>query len=604
MTESFIEHECDVLVIGAGGAGLRAAIAAHETGMRTIVVCKSLLGKAHTVMAEGGAAAALGNFDDRDNWQVHFKDTMKGGKFLNNPQTVEIFAKEGPDRILELEKYGAVFDRNDKGLISQRPFGAHTYNRLNHIGDRTGLEMIRTLQDKAIGIGVDCHMEYTLTRLLVDSGKVTGAVGYVRETGQFVLYKAKAVVMATGGWGKMFRVTSNSWESTGDGGAMAYFAGAEMQDMEMLQFHPTGMVWPPGVRGVLVTEAVRGEGGILTNSAGDRFMFNPDYMPEQYKGQFAADGDEAHRWLDDKRNNRRPPELLPRDVVARSIYKEVQAGRGSTHGGAYLDITHRGADYIKHKLPSMYEQFHKLGDIDITTERMEVAPTIHYTMGGIRSTPEECATNIAGLYAAGECACGLHGANRLGGNSLTDLVVFGKRAGEYASEYARAAAAPAVADGAMQSAVEEMLRPLTGNGNENPFKLHREIQDIMSQHAGIARDAAGLREGIEKLEKVKERLRNLKAEGDRAYNPSWHGCMDVVCMATLAEATMRTAEMRPESRGAHWRLDYPGEDAEWAKKNTIVTFDGGQMVLRTEPVPEMTAEQKRLFEEPVGAKGA
>jgi len=607
MSEDYMTHECDVLIIGAGGAGLRAAIASIESGKKTILVCKSLLGKAHTVMAEGGAAAALGNFDSRDNWEVHFVDTMKGGKFLNNPRMVEIFAKEGPERILELEKYGAVFDRTDKGLIAQRPFGAHTYNRLNHVGDRTGLELIRTLQDKAVGIGVDCHMECTLTRLMLDNGRISGAFGYIRDTGEFVLYKAKAVVLATGGWGKMFRVTSNSWESTGDGAAMAYEAGAEMMDMEMVQFHPTGMVWPPGVRGLLVTEAVRGEGGTLTNSEGERFMFKPEYMPDQYKGQFADSGDEASKWLHDKKAFRRPPELLPRDVVARSIHKEVQAGRGSTHGGVYLNVSHRGEKYIKDKLPSMYEQFHKLGDIDITKEAMEVAPTIHYTMGGIRVVPETGATNVPGLYACGECACGLHGANRLGGNSLTDLLVFGKLTGDGAGDYAGRTSHGAVDESQIQTEQALLLAPLEGNGTENPFKLHGEVQEIMSECAGIARNDQSLREGLDRILALKKRLPMMKSEGDRQYNPMWHTCRDVRNMATLAEAILRAAIERKESRGAHWRTDFEMESPEWGGKNTIIVADGEEMTLETKPVPDIEPYLKALFDQPkveAGVKGA
>lgn len=593
--ETFDSFEYDVLVIGAGGAGLRAAIAAVESGASTGLVCKSLLGKAHTVMAEGGAAAALGNMNEPDDWRVHFVDTMKGGKFLNDPRTVEIFAKEAPERILELEKYGAVFDRTPDGKISQRPFGGHLYRRLNHVGDRTGLELIRTLQDKAVSLDVHTHMETTLTRLLLDDGLVIGAFGYVRDTGKFVLFRAKAVVLATGGWGKMFRVTSNSWESTGDGAAMAFFAGAQLKDMEMVQFHPTGMVWPPGMKGILVTEAVRGEGGILTNSLGERFMFKDEYMPEQYRGQFAEDEAEARRWLDDKKNNRRPPELLPRDVVARSIYKEVQAGRGSPHGGAFLDIRHRGAAYIKAKLPSMYEQFHRLGDIDITKERMEVAPTIHYTMGGISADPETCATTLPGLYAAGECACGLHGANRLGGNSLSDLLVFGRRAGLAAAEFAKANAPGKLDDTQVQDEMRSLLAPFEG-GTENPFHMHAEVQSIMGEHAGIARTTAGLEEGLAKMLTVKARLPNLKAEGGRAYNPSWHTCRDVVHMVALGEAILRSAAERKESRGGHWHLDYPDESEEWAKKNVTATYENGEVRIGSSPVPEMSAELKALFE--------
>src|SRR3954452_3106845 len=435
--EAYETFEHDVLVLGAGGAGLRAAIAVAMTGLNVGVVCKSLLGKAHTVMAEGGIAGDLGNLDKKDNWQVHFMDTMKGGGFLNNWRTVQLLTQEAPERVLELEQWGAVFDRTPEGLIMQRPFGGHPYRRLNHVGDRTALELIRTLQDKAVSVGMTCYMETTITRLLKDGDRVVGAFGYYRESGRFFAIKAKAIVLATGGWGRMYKVTSNSWESTGDGAVLAFNAGAELMGMEMVQFHPTGMVWPPGVRGLLVTEGVRGDGGVLRNGPGERFMFDPKYTPANYKGRYAETEAEATRWLDDKANNRPPPELLPRDVVARAIYREVLAGNGSEHGGVYLDVTHRGPDFIRRKLPSMYEQFHALGDVDITTQPMEVYPTIHYTMGGVRAEPETAATNLPGLYTAGESAAGVHGANRLGGNALCDILVFGRRAGEAAAQYAR-----------------------------------------------------------------------------------------------------------------------------------------------------------------------
>jgi succinate dehydrogenase / fumarate reductase flavoprotein subunit len=441
-------------------------------------------------------------------------------------------------------------------------------------------------------------MEITLTALLKDGGRVSGAIGYNRDSGKLIVFKAKAVVLATGGWGKMFKITSNSWESTGDGGAMAYDAGAELKDMEFVQFHPTGMVWPPGVRGLLVTEAVRGDGGILTNSKGDRFMFKPEYMPAQYVGQYAESPEEANRWLTDKTNYRRPPELLPRDVVARSIYKEVQAGLGSEHGGAYLDIRHRGAKFIKEKLPSMYDQFHTLGDIDITTQRMEVAPTIHYTMGGIRSEADSCATTLAGLYAAGECACGLHGANRLGGNSLSDLLVFGKRAGEYAAEFASKSGEVSLDEGQIEAETSLLLAPFAGSGNENPFQMHKELQAIMGEHAGIARTTQGLADGLAQLLKVKQRLSDLKAQGGREYNPSWHTCRDVRSMVTLAEAILRCAAERKESRGGHWYLDYPDESEVWAKQNTIAVQENGEMSVRTVPLAEMPAALQALFEDP------
>src|SRR6476646_3008 len=442
--EAYDTLEHDVLVIGAGGAGLRAVIAAAGAGLNVGVVCKSLLGKAHTVMAEGGIAGSLANLDKKDSWQVHFVDTMKGGQFLTNWRTVEILTKEAPERVLELEQYGAVFDRTPDGLIMQRPFGGHTYRRLNHVGDRTGLELIRTVQDKAVSLGMKCYMETTMTRLLKSGDRVIGAFGYDRETGRFLVIKARAVVLATGGWGRMYKVTSNSWESTGDGAILAYNAGAELMAMEMVQFHPTGMVWPPGVRGLLVTEGVRGEGGVLRNGKGQRFMFDPKYCPPAYKGRMADTEEEATRWLTDKDNNRPPPELLPRDVVARAIYREVLAGNGTEHGGVYLDVTHRGADFIKKKLPSMWEQFHALGDVDITKEPMEVYPTIHYTMGGVRAESETAATSLPGLYAAGESAAGVHGANRLGGNALCDILVFGRRAGMAAAAYAQSVAHGAI----------------------------------------------------------------------------------------------------------------------------------------------------------------
>ena len=473
MPKNFESHEYDVLVIGAGGAGLRAAIAAREANRSVAIVCKSLLGKAHTVMAEGGIAAAFGNMGEPDSWQVHFVDTMKGGSFLNNYRMVEIFTREAPERVLELEEYGAVFDRTPEGLIAERPFGGHTYRRLNHVGDRTGLEMIRALQDKAVSLSPAIYMETTLTRLLKDGDRVVGALGYDRQTGKLILFRAKAVILATGGWGRMYKVTSNSWESTSDGVMMAFEAGAELMDMEMVQFHPTGMVWPPGVRGLLVTEGVRGEGGMLRNSRGERFMFNPEYIPPVYKGQFAETEEEGFRWLEDKKNNRRPPELLSRDVVSRAIYKEVIAGRGSEHGGVYLDVTHRDAAYIKRTLPSMYEQFMDLADIDITRRPMEVYPTIHYTMGGVRVDPETALTSLPGLYAAGEVAAGLHGANRLGGNSLSDLLVFGKRAGEAAARYAGKVEHGEIEPNQVEEESTWLLAPFESGGNEKPLHSYR-----------------------------------------------------------------------------------------------------------------------------------
>ncbi len=602
--EAYETFEYDVLVIGAGGAGLRAVVAAREAGCTVGVVCKSLLGKAHTVMAEGGVAAALGNMvsadgtHEPDDWRVHFVDTLKGGGFLNNWRTAEIFAREAPERVLELEQYGAVFDRTPEGKIAQRPFGGHKYRRLNHVGDRTGLELIRTMQDKAVGAGMTVHMEVTLARLLKEGDRVIGAFGYYRESGRFVVFKAKSIVLATGGWGRMYKFTSNSWEGTGDGLQMAYEAGADLLDMEMIQFHPTGMAWPPGMRGILVTEGVRGEGGVLKNNKGERFMFNPDYMPPLYKGQFADTFEEAARWLDDKKNNRRPPELLPRDVVSRAIYREVEAGRGTEHKAVYLDVSHRGADYIKRKLPSMYEQFHAMGDVDITKQPMEVYPTIHYTMGGIWSDPEHCATTVPGLFAAGECAAGLHGANRLGGNSLSDILVFGKRAGEGAAAYAKSAVLGKVDDTQIEEELEILLSPLESATGESPYKIHQELQEEMQQNAMIARTEKGLLHALEKIQELQGRARSLKVEGDRFFNPGWHAARDLRFMLKTSEIIVLCALERKESRGAQWRLDFPEIDKEdWGKKNLIATRNGAVPRIWTKPLPEMPAELKALFEE-------
>jgi succinate dehydrogenase / fumarate reductase flavoprotein subunit len=567
--EDYETHDCDVLVIGAGGAGLRAAIEAAALGARVAVVSKSLLGKAHTVMAEGGIAASLGNVDPEDNWQAHFADTMRAGKGINNYKMVEIFAKEAPDRVYELERWGALFDRTPNGRIMQRPFGAHTWRRLCHVGDRTGLELIRTLQDKGVHSGIDFFMETTMTRLLKDGERVVGAFGYRRQDGSFIAFRARAVVLATGGWGRIYKVTSNSWESTGDGVAMAYEAGAELMDCEMVQFHPTGMVWPPGVRGILVTEAVRGEGGRLFNTKGERFML--EYDPEKQ-------------------------ELSSRDVVARSIYKEVQAGRGTEHGGVYLDITHRGADYIKRKLPSMYEQFLTLADIDITKQPMEVAPTVHYAMGGVRVDPETAATTVPGLFAAGEVAAGLHGANRLGGNSLSDLLVFGRRAGA-------AAAAHALSDSAMPRLDEEqiaqeqetLLRVLREDGSENPYRIHEELQEIMATYVGIARDEAGLTCALNAILNLQERARHISVKGSRTFNPAWHMARDDHFMLTVGEAIVRAALERRESRGAHWRTDYPDLDPEWGKVNIVVRKEDDHMVVTTRPVPQLEAQLEVLI---------
>ena len=563
------DHEtvdCEVLVIGAGGAGLRASIAAAAAGARVTVLCKSLLGKAHTVMAEGGMAAALGNVGHQDGWEAHFADTMKGGKLINNWRMAEIHAKEAPARVLELERWGAVFDRTQDGLIHQRPFGAHTYPRLAHIGDRTGLELIRTLQDRVVHQeGVDVQMEVTVSELLVQEGRIAGALAYRRSDGSLIHYRALAVLLATGGAGRIYRITSNSWECTGDGTALAYKAGAELQDCEMVQFHPTGMVWPAGVRGILVTEGVRGEGGVLRNRDGERFMEH--YDPERM-------------------------ELSSRDVVARAINSEVLAGRGSPHGGAYLDISHRKPDYIKRKLPSMYEQFLKLAKVDITKDPMEVAPTIHYYMGGIRVDPETGASSVAGLFAAGEVTGGLHGANRLGGNSLTDLLVFGKRAGEAAAAHAKKGNTAAKTDPAqLDRAVADLLGPLERPLGESPYKLQAELQEICTKHAPIIRDEDGLKEGLERVLDLARRAETAGTGGPtgRAFNPGWHTARDLSNMLVNAEALFRSALQRRESRGAHARSDYPNPDPKFATLNLVTQRKGGTMTVKAVvswPVPE------------------
>jgi succinate dehydrogenase / fumarate reductase, flavoprotein subunit len=558
--------ETDVLVLGAGGAGLRGAIAAAESGARVLVVCKSLLGKAHTVMAEGGVAAAMHNVAYQDSWEVHFADTMKGGKFINDWRMAELHAKESPDRVLELERWGAVFDRTWQGRIHQRPFGAHTYPRLAHIGDRTGLELIRTLQDRAMHTaGVQVHMEATVFALMKSDGRVVGALAYQRADGALVLYRFGAIVLASGGAGRMYRVTSNSWESTGDGTALAYEAGAQLRDMEMVQFHPTGMVWPAGVRGILVTEGVRGEGGVLRNKDGERFM---------------------------ERYDRERMELSSRDVVARAINSEVLAGRGTPHGGAFLDITHKSPDYIKRKLPSMHEQFLKLAKVDITKQPMEVAPTIHYAMGGVRVEPETGAATVAGLYAAGEVASGLHGANRLGGNSLSDLLVFGKRAGEAAAEAAMKStgAASAKLDAAqIDGAIATLMSPLGRSEGENPYKLMAEVQDVMSEHAPIVRDGAGLAVGLAKIEDLHRRAQACGTGGSRtlAFNPGWHTAGDLRSMLVNAEALLRSALERKESRGAHARSDYPKTDEQLTSVNFVVEKAPEGMRVRAEQGPSM-----------------
>jgi len=589
-------HEYDVIVIGAGGAGLRAAIEASAQGARTALVCKSLLGKAHTVMAEGGMAAAMGNVWKEDSWQVHFRDTMRGGKMLNNWRMAQIHAQESPDRVLELEEWGALFDRTKDGLISQRDFGGHRYARLAHVGDRTGLEMIRTLQQHAVHKGLDVHMECNIQRLLQDGGRVCGAVGYFRPTGQLVVFKTKAVVLATGGVGKSWKFTSNSWECTGDGIRLALEAGAELIDMECIQFHPTGMVWPPSVRGILVTEGVRGDGGTLTNSEGKRFMFN--YIPDFFKAETADNEKEADAWYDDKKN-RRTPDLLPRDEVARAINSEVKAGRGTPHGGVFLDIaSRRPADYIRKRLPSMYHQFRELADVDITKEPMEVGPTCHYLNGGIRVDADSAATRVPGLFAAGEVAGGLHGANRLGGNSLSDLVVFGRRAGLYAAQYAKSLKGALRVDADhVEAGVQGILMPFQGKGNENPYAVHADLQECMQALVGIIRTEGELKKALEEIAVFKQRLGRVTVEGGRAFNPAWHLTLDLLAMLAVSEAVTRAALERKESRGGHTRDDYPKADPKWGKVNVVVRQKNGEMSVSPEPLLEMPHDLKKLFEE-------
>ena len=559
----------DVVVIGAGGAGLRAAIECSAQGLNTGMICKSLLGKAHTVMAEGGAAASLGHTDERDNWKVHFRDTMRGGKFLNQWRMAELHAQHAADRVRELEEWGAVFDRTPDGYINQRPFGGHRYPRLAHTGDRTGLEIIRTLQDYGIHQGIHVHQECTALKLLKDSGKISGVFGYWRDTGRLVLFRTKAVIMATGGAGKIWRVTSNSWEYTGDGMEMAYSAGAELIDMEFAQFHPTGMIWPLSVRGILVTEGVRGEGGVLLNSENERFMFN--YTPDRFKEETADSPEEAQRWLDGDTSARRPPELLTRDVVAKSIMKEVEAGRGSAHGGAYLDIaSRRDGEYIKRKLPSMYHQFKELAEVDITKERMEVGPTLHYMMGGIAVDGDTQMTAVPGLFACGECTGGMHGANRLGGNSLSDLLVFGWLAGKGAKNYVSQLSRPLQIDpDHIEEARRQAVGPLNQEDGENPYLLHEELQNIMND-VNIVRTADGLKRAIESLEELKPKLANIYAAGSSQYNPGWNQALSMRPMFMVAEAVARAALIREESRGAHTRLDFEGEREEWGNINIMI----------------------------------
>ena len=586
----------DVVVVGAGGAGLRAAIEAHAAGAKTAVICKSLLGKAHTVMAEGGIAAALGNVWKEDNWKVHFRDTMRGGKLLNNWRMAQVHAQEAPDRVLELEEWGALFDRTKDGLILQRDFGGHRYARLAHVGDRTGLEMIRTLQDHVVAQGIDVFMECTVRHLLTDGGRVAGAIGYWRQSGALVLFRAKAVVLATGGVGKAWKVTSNSWEYTGDGMAMALEAGADLIDMEMTQFHPTGMIWPHSVRGLLVTEGVRGDGGTLRNASGERFMFR--YIPEFFRGDTADNEAEADRWYEDKRNNRRTPDLLPRDEVARAINTEVKAGRGTEHGGVFLDIaTRRPADYIKRRLPSMYHQFKELADVDITKEQMEIGPTLHYIMGGVRVDPDTAAATVPGLYAAGEVAAGMHGANRLGGNSLSDLLVFGRRAGQAAAEYARGVGAGHVDDAQVDALARRLTEPFDRQGEENAYAIHEDLQNTMQDLVGIIRTKDELEEALAQLERLRARAARVRVTGSRRYNPGWHLALDLENLIGISEVVARSALIRTESRGGHTREDYPKADPEWGTKNVVTRKRDGRLVLTTEPIPAVPPELRELIGE-------
>jgi succinate dehydrogenase flavoprotein subunit len=587
-------HEHDVVVIGAGGAGLRAAIEARAQGATVALVCKSLLGKAHTVMAEGGAAAALGNVMSEDNWRVHFRDTMRGGKMHNNWRMAQIHAQEAPDRIRELEAWGALFDRTPDGRINQRPFGGHTYSRLAHVGDRTGLEMIRVLQDKGVHSGLDVHMECTIVQLFVVGGRIAGALGYFRETGRFVVFRAPAIVLATGGIGKAWQITSNSWEYTGDGHALAYEAGAELIDMEFVQFHPTGMVWPPSVRGILVTEGVRGEGGVLRNSAGERFMFR--YMPDMFKGDFAETEAESDRWVKgDRKNNRRPPELLTRDVVAKAITKEIAEGRGSPHGGVFLDISSKQSpDYIKRKLPSMYHQFKELAQVDITKDAMEIGPTTHYMMGGVKVDAETQESTVPGLFAAGEVGGGMHGANRLGGNSLSDLLVFGRRAGLHAAS--KRGSPPAIPESEVQNGMREALEQFERDG-ENPFAVQAALQAVMQRCAGIIRDKNGLETALNELETLKARARKVGVTGSRAYNPGWHTAIDLRSLLVISEATARAALERTESRGAHTRSDYPDSDERQAREQIVIKKAGDRMAVRREAQPSLPAELERIIKE-------
>jgi len=603
------KHKYDVLVIGAGGAGLRAAVEARESGLSVAIICKSLFGKAHTVMAEGGAAASMGNVNDNDNWMVHFRDTMRGGKFLNHYRMAELHAKEAPDRIWELETWGALFDRTSEGKISQRNFGGHEYPRLAHVGDRTGLELIRTMQQKIVQLQqadgrefgdlesrIKVFAECTITEILRENGKIAGAYGYWRESGEEILFEAPAVIIATGGVGKTFKITSNSWEGTGDGHALALKAGANLVDMEFLQFHPTGMVWPPSVRGILVTESVRGEGGILTNNQGERFMFK--YIPDVFKDKYADNEAEADRWYLDQDNNRRPPELLPRDEVARAINTEVKAGRGTEHGGVFLDVSKRiPAEVIKKRLPSMWHQFYELAGVDITKEAMEVGPTCHYVMGGVEVDPDSAAAiGVPGLFAAGEVAGGMHGSNRLGGNSLTDLLVFGRRAGAGAAEYVKSNGANPVSEATIKTAADRIEAPFSREGGENSYSLHAELQEITQNLVGIIRTRAEIEEAIVKIAEIRARSKNVAVAGGRKFNPGFHLAFDLDNMLLVAESTAKSALLREESRGGHTREDFPGMNSTWRQINQIASFDGNQVNIKSQPLPAMPKELFDLFD--------
>jgi succinate dehydrogenase / fumarate reductase, flavoprotein subunit len=603
-------HDFDVVIVGAGGAGLRAAIESRASGLKTAIICKSLFGKAHTVMAEGGIAASMGNVNSNDNWQVHFRDTMRGGKFQNHWRMAELHAKESPDRVWELETYGALFDRTPDGKISQRNFGGHEYPRLAHVGDRTGLELIRTLQQKIVSLQqedfkesgdyesrIKVFAELTVTEILKTDDKVSGVLGYWRENGKFVLFQAPAVVLATGGIGKSFKVTSNSWEGTGDGHALALKAGGNLMHMEFVQFHPTGMVWPPSVKGILVTESVRGDGGVLKNSDGKRFMFN--YIPAVFKDKYAETEEEADGWYENPDSNRRPPELLPRDEVARAINSEVKAGRGSPHGGVFLDVSTRlKPEVIKKRLPSMWHQFKELADVDITKQPMEVGPTCHYVMGGIQVDPDTgAATGVTGLFAAGEVAGGMHGSNRLGGNSLSDLLVFGRRAGVGASAYVKSLSVkPKVSEQVIEKALNSALAPFNGNSGENPYTVHQELQQVMNDLVGIIRDGSEMREAITKLEGLKKRAKNVTVQGERQFNPGWHLSLDLENMLLVSESIAKSALVREESRGGHTRNDFPTMDKNWRAKHVINSWNGSSVETKIESIPPMPKELAGLFE--------